>query len=452
MVDWKSKDRQDVVDKVLKQIEKDGIKYCWLHFTDINGILKSYGVRASRMDDILASGEGFDGSSINGYGVLEESDMVGIPDPSTFATIPWRDSANAVGRFICDVYNPDESRYEGDPRYILQRAVKKATDMGYDFQTAPELEFFWLKPDGDSGVPKASDMRGYFDADPGDQNQLMRRELAMYADAFPGLLVDTIHHEVAKSQHEIDIHYGSALEIADAATTLKMLVKVVGARNGHLGTFMAKPFYGHNGSGMHIHQSLWKDGKNAFFDEKDPNQISDLMRSFIAGELHYAKDMMAVMNSWPNSFKRLVPGYEAPTYIAWGFKNRSMQIRVPNFQNSANAARMEIRSPDGSGNLYLQLAVLLTAGLKGITDKMNPPAPVDINVFQTSQEELDRMGIENLPGSMGEALWFMKQSEFMEEALGKAAFNAFLDAKIKEDRLYSAQVSPWELARYSDTI
>ncbi len=451
MIDLNDDKRPELVEDVLKDLKKNEIKYCWLHFLDINGILKSFGVRADRMEDILTSGEGFDGSSITGYGVLEESDMVAVPDPSTYAVIPWRDPQSAVARFICDIYKPSFERYEGDHRYILKKQIDRADDLGYKYFAAPEMEYFWLKSDKGS-VPTESDMRGYFDADPGDENQMMRREIAIFSDAFPGLRVDTLHHEVAKSQHEIDIKYGEGMDIADAATTLKMLVKVVGARYGYLGTFMAKPFAGHNGSGMHVHQSLWKDGKNAFYDGNDPNNINDTMRSFVAGQLTHAKEMMAVLNSWPNSYKRLVPGYEAPTLIAWGFKNRSSQIRVPNFFNKKSAARCEIRSPDGSGNLYLQLAVLLAAGLDGIEKKMDPPAPVDVNLFKMSEKELEKMGVEYLPGSMFLALQEMKGSDWIKEVLGESAYSQYLDSKVNENMIASAHVSEWELARYSKVI
>jgi glutamine synthetase len=450
MIDRKDPARDEIVQSVLSQIKKNEIKFAWLNFLDINGIMKSYGVRAARLEDILESGEGFDGSSINGYGVLEESDMVGLPDPSTFAVIPWRDQGSAVARFICDIYNPDESRYEGDPRFILKRQVEKAKSIGYEYICAPELEFFWLKEGTLGGAPTETDMRGYFDADPHDENQIMRRKLAEYASAFPGLIVDTVHHEVAKSQHEVDIQYGPAIDIADAATTLKMLVKVVGAEFGCVGTFMAKPFFGHNGSGMHVHQSLWKDGNNMFFDAKGQNQISSLMKNFIAGQLNRAKEMMAVLNSWPNSYNRLVPGYEAPTLCAWGFKNRSSQIRVPNFFNKSKAARCEIRSPDGSGNLYLQLSVLIAAGLEGIEKKMNPPAPIDLNLFHLSEDELKEKGVKNLPGYFHLALEAMQESTWIKEVLGESAYDAFLEAKIAENKLAAAQVSQWALARYAN--
>jgi glutamine synthetase len=444
------KQREELCSKVIKKIEEQNIKYIWLQFTDLNGILKSYGVRATEIPDFLEIGDGFDGSSITGFGRTEESDMVAVPDPSTFAIIPWRTTESNVARFICDIYTPDNKPYEGDPRYILKRAVKILSDAGLTFKCAPEMEFFWLKPSGE-GAPRESDFRGYFDADPADENQLMRREVAQYCDAF-GIEVECMHHEVAKSQHEIDIKYGPVGEIADAAITLKSLVKVVGSRHGYVGTFLAKPFFGHNGSGMHVHQSLWKNNENIFYDANDPSRISQNLRNFIGGQLKYAKEFCAVTNSWPNSYKRLVPGYEAPTFVAWGFKNRSMMIRVPNFFSKKNAARCEIRCPDPSGNIYLQFAVLMMAGYEGIKNKITPPSPVELNIFHADKAEQDRLGVENMPRDFGDALDQFSKSKLMKEVLGEIAFNNYLEIKREEFKLYSAQISDWELKRYIPII
>lgn len=448
MMDRYDKKRPELVADVLKKIKEQNIKYIWLQFTDLVGTLKSFGVASNRMPEILESGASFDGSSISGFGRTEESDQVAVPDPTTFAEIPWRTTEHNVARFICDVYTPDDKRYDGDPRYILQKASKKIADAGYTFKCAPEMEFFWLKPGGE-GAPTESDFRGYFDADPADENQLMRREVATYAENF-GIEIETMHHEVAKSQHEIDIKYGPACELADNAVTLKSLVKIVGKRHGYVGTFMPKPFFGHNGSGMHVHQSLWKGNTNCFYDENDVNKISQTMRSFIAGELKYAKEFCAITNSWPNSFKRLVPGYEAPTFIAWGFKNRSMLIRVPNFlKNPSKAARCEIRCPDPAGNVYLQIAALMTAGFEGVKNKLEATAPVELNIFHADKCEQDRLGIENLPRDLGDALDHFEKSKLMKELMGETAFNAYLALKREEFRLYSAQISDWELKRYT---
>ncbi|MHA1917382.1 MAG: glutamine synthetase family protein, partial [Candidatus Ranarchaeia archaeon] len=403
MIDRYDKHRSEIVKQVIKKIRKNNIKFCWLHFVDLSGILKSVGVRTTKIEDILNSGISFDGSSITGFGRIEESDMVAVPDPTTFALIPWRSKEYGVARFICDIYNSNECRYEGDSRYILQRASSFLKKRGFEYQCAPEMEFFWLKSGGE-GIPIGTDLRGYFDADPGDEDQLMRREVSLFAEKFPGLKVETLHHEVAASQHEIGIGYGPAVSIADACITMKMLVKTVGSRHQMIGTFIPKPFYGHNGSGMHIHQSIWNNGRNVFFDDKDKEQISQILRYFIGGQLKYSKEMSAILNSWPNSYKRLIPGFEAPTYIAYGFKNRSMLIRIPNFFNSPNAARCEIRSPDGAGNPYLQFAVLMMTGLEGIQQKISPPPPVELDVFHVSKEECSNLGVKNLPKNFGEAL------------------------------------------------
>lgn len=450
MIDRNDKRRPEMVQDVLKKIKEANIKYIWLQFIDLNGIQKSYGVRASEMEEFLEIGDGFDGSSITGFGRIEESDMVAVPDPSTFAVIPWRTTDHNVARFICDVYTPSGERYEGDPRAILQRAIKKYADEGLTYKCAPELEYFWLKPGGE-GTPKESDFRGYFDSDPGDENQLMRREVAAYSEAF-GIEIEAMHHEVAKSQHEIDIKYGPVGEIADAAVTVKSLVKVVGTRHGYTGTFLPKPFFGHNGSGMHVHQSIWKDKENMCFDENESTKISQFLRFFIGGQLKHAKAFCAVTSSWPNSYKRLVPGYEAPTFIAWGFKNRSMMIRVPNFMAKKNAARCEIRCPDPSGNPYLQFAVLMMAGLDGIKSKVNPPAPVELNIFHADKSEQDRLGVENVPRDLGDALDHFEKSKLMKETFGEKAFHNYLEIKREEFKLYSAQISEWELKRYTSIV
>jgi glutamine synthetase len=451
MIDLKDPNRNELVQNVLKEIKTQNIQFCQLHFLDINGILKSFGIRSSRIEDILATGEGFDGSSINGYGRLEESDMVAIPDPSTFAVIPWRTDETAVARFICDIYNPNETRYAGDPRYILQKEIKNAADMGYTMNAAPELEFFLLKEDG-GNVPSSSDVRGYFDLDTGDMDQKIRREIAIVAENFPSINVETVHHEVARSQHEIDIRYAEVGDIADACFTMKMIVKAVAAKYGFIATFMPKPWAGHNGSGMHVHQSLWKDGKNTCYDANDPNKISQTFKYYIGGQLKYAAEMTAILNSWPNSYKRLVPGFEAPTYIAWGMKNRSMLIRVPNFFNKEKAARCEIRSPDPAGNIYLQLAALLRTGMEGIKNKIDPGEPVELNVFRMSKVDKKAMGIKELPESLGQALHLLRHSEIMKSLLGEVAYKSFMDSKIQENLKYNMQVSEWELNRYSKVL
>ncbi len=442
------------IGEIMEEIKEKDIKYCMFQFLSIDGRPKSIGINTDHMEDLFYRGEGFDGSSITGYGRLEESDMVAVPDPDTFAVIPWREEGETDARLICDIYKPSGERFPGDPRYILQKTIRSAEEMGFKIYLAPELEFFLLKQGNHWDTPQPVDFRGYFGADDSEKDHLIRRQIAVYSEKFPGITVETVHHEVARSQHEISIKYDSALKMADSTMTLKSVVKVVAAKHGMLGTFMPKPWADQNGSGMHVHQSLWDlhENRNVFYDAEDPNKISDTLRYFIAGQLKHAHSMTAILNSWPNSYKRLVPGYEAPTLIAWGFKNRSMLIRVPNFFNKESAARCEIRSPDPAGNPYLQFAALLNAGLDGIKYKIEPPAPVEVNLFELPAEKLKAMNIESIPGSMDDALRHMEESSFTRELLGEEAYQVYADLKWKEYNLYRTQVTEWELKRYSQVL
>ena len=446
-----NQEKKTRIGEIMDEIHAKNIKYCMFQFLSIDGLPKSIGINTDHMEELFYSGEGFDGSSITGYGRLEESDMVAVPDPDTFAVIPWREEGETDARLICDIYKPSGERFPGDPRYILQKTIKNAKEMGYKIYMAPELEFFLLKQGNHRDTPKPVDFSGYFGADDSELDHLIRRKIAIFAEEFPGITVETVHHEGARSQHEISMKYDNALKMADSTMTMKFVVKVVAAQHGMLATFMPKPWAGQNGSGMHVHQSLWDldRNRNVFYDAEDRNQISDTLRYFIAGQLKHAHSMTAILNSFPNSFKRLVPGYEAPTLIAWGFKNRSMLIRVPNFFNKENAARCEIRSPDPAGNPYLQFAALLNAGLDGIKHKIEPPAPVDVNLFELSTEKLKEMKIESIPGSMDEALRHMEDSSFTRDLLGMEAYQAYADLKWKEYNLYRTQVTDWELKRYS---
>jgi glutamine synthetase len=448
MIERDDPKRKEICEKVIETVNEQDIKFIYLQFTDIHGIIKSFEINSKRIEDFLQDGENFDGSSITGYGAIEESDKVAIPDPSTFNVIPWRADGRRVARFFSDIYNPDNTRYEGDPRYVLQRVVKKAKDHGYDFFCAPEMEFFILQREPKQEAFRPSDMRGYFDYDPYDLNEQMRFQIAEYCDAM-GIEIEVLHHEVALGQHEIDFKYGPPVETADNANTIKMIAKTVAAQNNMTATFMPKPFAGINGSGMHCHQSLWKDGTNVFYDESDKDYISMTMRKFISGQLMHARAMCAVLSSWPNSYKRLVPGYEAPVYIAWGFRNRSPLIRVPNFGGRPNAARCEIRCPDPAGNPYLQFAVLLASGLDGVlSDDIDILDPTDQNVYHFSTKDLVKSGINALPGSLSEALEEFKQSEFMKEVFGEQPFKNFYYAKLEENDLYRVNVSDWERDRY----
>ena len=439
-------DRWKLCDKVIENVKEQDIKFIYLQFTDIHGIIKSFEINSKRIEDFMQDGENFDGSSITGYGAIEESDKVAIPDPSTFYILPWREK-NKVARIICDIYKPDGDRYEGDPRGILQSVVDKAKKYGYTYNCAPELEFFVLNKNGSEAFGP-SDMRGYFDYDPYDINEMMRYKIAEYCDAM-GIEIEALHHEVAVSQHEVDFRYDKAVESADNTITLKTIIKTVAAQNDMTATFMPKPFPAINGSGMHVHQSLWKDGKNVFYDESDPNYISLMMKKWISGQLKHARAMCAVLSSWPNSYKRLVPGYEAPVYVAWGFRNRSPLIRVPDFHGKPSAARCEIRCPDPAGNPYLQFAVLLATGLDGLlADDIDLYEPTDKNVYHFSTKDLEKSGIISLPGSLREALTEFRNSEFMKEVFREEPFKNFYYAKLEENDAYRINVSQWERDRY----
>ncbi|MHA1340965.1 MAG: glutamine synthetase family protein [Promethearchaeota archaeon] len=446
MIDKDDPKRKEYVNRVIEKLQENNIHYVRLNFTDIHGIIKAFDVRAKDIERYFNYGAYFDGSSITGFGNIEESDMVAVPDPTTFAILPWRSKNTAPARLICDIYTPDMKPFEGDPRYILKKTVKKANKLGYSFYCSPEMEFFLLEPDMHT-IAKPTDLRGYFDFDPSDINEKMRFQMSEYALKM-GIEIEMLHHEVATGQHEIDMRYDEAINMADKTITIKMIVKMVAGLNGMIGTFMPKPFLGVNGSGMHVHQSLWKDGKNAFYDPNDPEYISIDLKRFIAGQLKYVREITAVLASWPNSYKRLVPGYEAPVYIAWDYKNRSALIRVPNFGGRPNAARCEIRCPDPAGNPYLQFAVLLAAGLKGIEEKLEPASPTKQNLYDMDVVEMKKRGIVALPGNFGVALQLFEKSDLMKEIFGEKPFKNYLYAKLKEWDEYRHIVHPWELERY----
>jgi glutamine synthetase len=447
MIEKDDPNRWKLCDKAIETINEQNIKFIYLQWTDIHGILKSFEINSKRIEDSLQDGENFDGSSITGYGAIEESDKVAVPDPSTFRLLPWRPQKK-VARFICDIYKPDGKRYEGDPRYVLQKAVKKAEQNGFTYLCAPEMEFFILNKLTEQHPFEPSDMRGYFDYDPYDINEMMRYTIAEYCDAM-GIEIEALHHEVAIGQHEVDFRYDKAVESADNTITIKTIIKTVAAQNNMTATFMPKPFPGINGSGMHVHQSLWKDGKNSFYDDSNKDYISITMRKFISGQLKNARAMCAVLSSWPNSYKRLVPGYEAPVYVAWGFRNRSPLIRVPDFHGKPKAARCEIRCPDPAGNPYLQFAVLLSTGLYGLlSDDIDVLEPTDKNVYHFSSKDLEKAGIISLPGSLREALNEFKSSEVMKEIFGEELFKNFYYAKLEEFDAYRISVSQWERDRY----
>ncbi|HEX15542.1 MAG: glutamine synthetase [Deltaproteobacteria bacterium] len=430
---------------VLNQVKERNIKFIKLWFTDILGFLKSFTITADELPDALEGGVGFDGSSIEGFVRIEESDMVAMPDPNTFCILPWRPKEYGVARMFCDIYRPDGSPFEGDPRYVLKRNLQKAAEKGFTYYVGPELEYFYFK--NHEGT-EFLDRGGYFDMTPLDMAVDLRRQTVLFLEEM-GIGVEYSHHEVAYSQHEVDIKYADALTMADNVMTYKVVVKQVALQNGVYATFMPKPVFGINGSGMHTHQSLFRGDKNAFFSPDDPYHLSQVGRCFIAGLLKYAPEITAVTCQWVNSYKRLVPGYEAPAYISWGTKNRSALVRVPEYKpGKERATRAEYRAPDPACNPYLTFAVMLAAGLKGIEEEAELPPPVEVDVYHLSEEERRERGIGTLPGSLGEALEIMEGSELVREALGEHVFWSFIRNKKAEWDEYRAQVSEYELKKY----
>ena len=436
-------------EEVLKAVKDNGVEFIRLWFTDINGILKSFAIGPEELEGALTQGMGFDGSSITGFQSIEESDMIAMPDPDTFAILPWRPQDKPVARMICDVLNPAPGKhqpYEGDPRYVLKRTLAKMKKMGFDhFYVGPELEYFYFKS---SSLPEILDEGGYFDLTPLDMASDLRRE-TIFALRKLGIKVEYSHHEVAPSQHEIDMRYDDALKMADNMVTYRLTVKEIASKYGVYATFMPKPIFGQNGSGMHTHQSLFKGNTNAFYDEKDKYHLSEVAKSYIAGILKHAPEIIAVLAPWVNSYKRLVPGYEAPVYIAWSRRNRSALIRVPMYQPGKEAAtRIELRCPDPSGNPYLQLAVMLAAGLKGIEEGYKLSEPMELNLYHLTDEERAELGIKSLPASLGEALALTEKSELVRETLGDHIFERFLKIKKQEWDEFRIQVTEYEIKKY----
>ncbi len=424
---------------VLRRVEEEGIKFVQLWFSDLLGNLKSVEITAQELPSALEEGVGFDGSSIHGFARIDESDMLVRPDPKTFAVLPWGN----VARLICDVYEPTGEPYRGDPRWALKRALRRAADMGFSFYVGPEVEYFYFRS---PEAPELLDHGGYFDLVPPDEGSELRRETVL-ALAKMGIGVEAAHHEVAPSQQEIDLRFSDALTMADALMTTRFLVKEIARRHGIHATFMPKPLYGQNGSGMHTHQSLFfQDGRNAFFDPEDPVYLSPVAKGYIAGLMRHAREIIGVCAQWVNSYKRLVPGYEAPVNVAWSYRNRSPLIRVP--ARRGLSTRAELRSPDPSANPYLALAVTLKAGLQGIKEDLEPPPPVDRNVYELSEKERRELGIASLPGSLEEALDELEKDEVIQQALGEHIFEYFVNAKRIEAEVYRTQVHQWELDQY----
>lgn len=431
---------------ILAMVEENGVKFIRLQFTDILGTLKNVAITDRQLEKALNNHCMFDGSSINGFVRVEESDMYLRPDLDTFVIFPWRPQQGKVARLICDVYMPDGTPFEGDPRYILKKAINKAKDMGYTMNVGPECEFFLFEVDNDGNPTlKTNDKGSYFDLGPIDLGENARRDITLALEDM-GFEIETSHHEVAAGQNEIDFKYADALVTADNIATFKYVVKSIAQRHGLYATFMPKPLHGVNGSGMHINISLIKDGKNAFHNEEDELGLSSVAYNFIAGVLKHIKEICPITNPLVNSYKRLVPDYEAPVYIAWSAKNRSPLIRVPSAREEGT--RIELRSPDPSSNPYLVLACLLLAGLEGIKYNLEPPKCIDKNIFALNREERKRENIESLPESLHEAVAYMQKSDLVKEALGKNTFEYYIRAKEVEWDNYRTQVHQWEITSY----
>jgi glutamine synthetase len=432
---------------VLAQVEEHNVEFIRFWFTDIFGQLKSFAVGREELPGALEEGMGFDGSSITGFNRIEESDMVAMPDPGTFRILPWRTGeTHKVGRLFCDVLKPGGEPYEGDPRFVMRRALARAKDMGFDhYYLGPELEFFLFKSDE---AAEPLDKGGYFDLTTLDVGSDFRRD-AVFTLRELGIPVEYTHHEVGPSQHEIDMRFADGLDMADAAMTYRIAIKEVAHKHGFYATFMPKPLHGENGSGMHTHQSLFRDSENAFFDADDEYFLSAEAKGFIAGQLKHARELSALFAPSVNSYKRLVPGYEAPVYIGWSRRNRSALVRVPVYHpGKERATRMELRCPDPSCNPYLTFAALLHAGLEGIERGYELPEPIERNLYDLTEEERLAMGVRHLPESLGEAIEVMAGSGFVEEALGSHVFSRYVELKRKEWLDYRVQVTPWEIEQY----
>src|SRR3954468_20552342 len=431
---------------VVARCKTEGIESMLLWFTDLEGHLKSFAISPAELEGALDDGMGFDGSSITGFNAIEESDMVAIPDPDTFVVMPGRSGESKVGRMICDVVTPDGQPYEGDPRYVMRRALDRMQGLGFDtFNVGPELEYFLFR---DKSGTETLDEGGYFAMTALDAATELRNDTIRALEAM-GIGIEYHHHEVAPSQHEIDMRYASALDMADQTVTYRLVVKEVAAKQGVYATFMPKPLFGENGSGMHTHMSLFKDGRNQFFEGSDQYNLSPTGKQFIAGLLRHARELSAVFAQWVNSYKRLVPGFEAPVYVAWSQRNRSALIRIPLYKpGSEQATRAELRCPDPACNPYLTFACLLHAGLEGIEQGYELPEPMETNLYHLTAEQRRERGIVSLPETLGEAIDALAQSDLARKALGPHIFDRYIELKRKEWDEYRVQLTDWEMKKY----
>ena len=431
---------------VLKMVEENDVQFIRLQFTDVFGILKNVAITARQLPGVLENGAMFDGSSIDGFVRIEESDMLLKPDTDTFEIYPWRPQQGKVARLICDVYTTDGEPYMGCPRNILKKVLKEAADMGYTMNVGPECEFFLFQTD-DCGNPTTitHDDGGYFDLAPIDKGEDARRDMCLTLEEM-GFEIEASHHEVAEGQHEIDFKYADALTVADNIMTFKIVVKSIAARHGLYATFMPKPIFGINGSGMHTNQSLSTKDGNAFYDKNGELELSSIAYNYIAGIMAHMKAIAAVSNPTVNSYKRLVPGYEAPCYIAWSGKNRSPLIRIPASRGAGT--RVEVRCPDPTANPYLAIALMLAAGLDGIKNNLTPPPAVNKNIFAMTCDQMDELGISSLPGSLYDALQEFKADPLVKKTLGDHIFNVYYEFKTREWDSYRTAVHPWEIDQY----
>lgn len=433
------------IKEVLKKVNSYAVKTIQLWFVDILGILKCVSITKGELKEALEHGKGFDGSSVTGFAEAEESDIIAQPDPTTFKILPWTMETNPTARMFCNILNPDRSPYPGDPRYVLKRAIGRAKKLGLNYYIGTEIEYFYFKTDK---KPEIIDEGSYFELIPNDlANTLRNKTIRMLEEM--GIPMEASHHEVAPSQHEIDPKYRDALTAADNVITCKYVIKEIAQQSGVYATFMPKPLFGVNGSGMHTHQSLFKGTKNTFYDKKDKYHLSTIAKQFIAGQLKHAREICSLTAQWVNSYKRLVSGYEAPVYASWAQKNRTALLRVPLYRpGNEQATRVELRCPDPACNPYLAFAVMLAAGLEGIEKKYPVPSPVEPNIYHMAMEERERRGLTSLPGNLFEAILETEKSKFVKETLGEHIFSRFLFNKKKEWEEYRIQITQHEIKKY----
>jgi len=431
---------------VIRISREKKVRFVRLWFTDILGFLKSFAITIRELERALEEGMGFDGSSVAGFARIDESDMVAMPDPSTFRILPWKASDHVVAAMFCDILEPEGNPYQGDPRWVLKKNLERAAQLGYTFNVGPELEYFYFQ--SSTGKPVLLDSGGYFDLTPLDVASDLRKQTVVVLEDM-GIPVEYSHHEAAPSQHEIDLRYAEALTMADSTMIYRLVVKEVALKNNVYASFMPKPVFGVNGSGMHTHQSLFRGRKNAFFDAKDQYHLSPIAKHYIAGLMKHAREITLVTNQWVNSYKRLVPGYEAPVYISWAQKNRSDLIRIPVYKpGKEHATRVEYRSPDPACNPYFAFAVMLAAGLDGIEKKYPLRDPVERNVYEMPEKERKKYRIESLPGDLYEAIQITEGSALVRRVLGDHVFHKFIENKKIEWERFRARVTDFELDQY----